>query len=63
METILDLKVVIDPDWVGSVSPYRVIQNGVTYRPMTMAEVESQMAYATQAARRQAALYASRNKR
>lgn len=45
MKNVITIEVVIDPDWVGSVSPYRV-KNPVTdnyYSPMTKDEVEEQV--------------------
>lgn len=41
---ILSIQVVIDEDWQGSTTPYRIINGNTTYRPMDKQQVEDQIA-------------------
>jgi hypothetical protein len=42
-EIVLDIKVVIDEDWSGSISPYRIIRDGRAHSPMTFSEVKREL--------------------
>lgn len=36
--TVMDIQLVVDPAWVGSISPYRVVRDGKSSRPMDLDE-------------------------
>lgn len=50
MEDVITIQVVIDPAWVGSMTPYRVICNGRSVGPMTGGSVARQVESATERA-------------
>lgn len=39
----VNIKVFVDPDWAGSISPYRVQVNQTVFRPMTLDEAKTQV--------------------
>lgn len=45
MKGLLNIQVVIDPDWEGSISPYRLITNGLQGRPQTLSEIKRSLEY------------------
>jgi hypothetical protein len=52
MQTIMTFDIVVDPEWVGSTTPYRVRRDGRLYRPMDMADAQREMKYALHSAER-----------
>ena len=44
MDTVFEIKVFLDRDWAGSISPYRVEYKGRMIGPLTAGEVERQIA-------------------